>query len=125
MLGDGFSDGGGEQPVGPADVEDLGFGAHHHGDDLGVAGEDPGFGGADRSAEFEVGGADPVPEVVVVDGDRDVRVFTAVGGGVCEVEVAAQQVFQGVSAADGGAAPVRGAVLGGLGCAESFDGFAE
>jgi len=111
-LGDCLADGGGEQSVGPADVEDLGCGAHHHGDDVGVAGEDPGFGGADRSAEFEVGGADPLAEVVVVDGDRDVRAFAAVGGGVPEVQVAVQQVFQGVPAAGGGAAPVRGAVRG-------------
>ena len=50
-----------------------------------------------------------------VDGDRDVRALLTVGGCVTEVQVPVQHFFQGVPAADRGAAPVRGAVLGRVG----------
>ena len=63
-LGDRFADRGGEQPSGSADVQDLGLAVHHHRDDLRIAREEPNFPGGDDPAEFEVGGADPVPQVL-------------------------------------------------------------
>ena len=64
--GQGGPDGGGDQPVGAADVEDLALGAEDGGDELGVAGQPP-----DRGrGELGVVAGDPDPGDPGDAGDR-------------------------------------------------------
>ena len=82
VAGDeGFADRAGREPDGGADVEGLGVRAEHDRQDVGVAGESPDGGrgqgvAVDQVAEFVGGGG---LEVVVVDGDGDVRLRAVPG----------------------------------------------
>ena len=68
---EGFPDRGGDQALGAADVEDLGKGAEHGRDDLGVTGEPSDGGRRAVVAGVEGRGAECVPELVEGDGDGE------------------------------------------------------
>ena len=76
-------------------------------------------------AEFQVRGADPVPQVLVVHREGDVRAFPTVGRGVPDVQVPGEDFLERLAAPDRRVPPVRHPVLVGLGVRESFDGLAE
>ena len=67
----------GEQPPGPADVEDLAAAAEHRRDDGGVAGEPAGGAGGDRGAVVEGRAAQAVAQDGQRDGDHDLRPVAA------------------------------------------------
>ena len=114
--GDGAADAGGPDAGGAADVQGFAGGAEDGGDDVAVAQQPPGLGGADGDAgRVEGGGAEAVGEGVVLHGHGDVGSFPGLGGSVGGGEVPVQDGAQGVGEAGSGGSLVLDAVGFGAG----------
>src|SRR6476659_8329212 len=97
--GDRPADRGREGPGRRPHVQHLRRTTQHRGDDPGVAGQHPGLSGADRATVFQGGRTDPVPQVLQVDGDGDVRAFPALHGGITQVQIPPEHLLEGLAAA--------------------------
>ena len=128
---DGATNVGGEGAGGPADVQHFRFAAQDHRDDLRIAEEPSGLGGADHRAGVETGVRDQPGECVPLHGDGDVGPFAALDRAQPGVQVAAQCFDQSVGPAvrrgphilHGVAGVIAGSVR--PRCGQGVDGFLD
>ncbi|GIF99347.1 hypothetical protein Cci01nite_44410 [Catellatospora citrea] len=88
----------GDEAAGPTEVEQLPVAAEYCRDDLGVAGDAADGVGSERRAVVEQARAGASGEVVVVDGDDELRAVAAVVGQFARGENAAADLGEGVGA---------------------------
>ena len=107
--------------LGTPDIQWLTVAAHHHGDDLAVAGGEPGLGGGESLAVVQGGPRQLFDQGLVIHGDRDMRRFPARGGHLVVPASQVAQLDQCVGVALGWGARI-GDVLGQrAGCGELLD----